>query len=77
MFQNFPDDINYNVVVNHEEQYSIWPSKLVPPTGWKAVNKSGTKKECLSYFQELDDYPLLEKIQTEMAAKARSSLRKG
>ena len=26
MFQNFPDDIDYNVVINHEEQYSIWPA---------------------------------------------------
>ena len=77
MFEKFPDDIEYNVVVNHEEQYSIWPSELAVPTGWKATAKSGSKKECLVYFQELDDYPVLEKIQAEMAEKARSSLKKG
>jgi MbtH protein len=77
MFDKFPDDIDYKVVINHEEQYSIWPSDLVPPSGWKKIGKGGSKKECLEYFQELDDYPLLEKIQAEMAEKARNSLRKG
>ena len=77
MFEKFPDDIRYAVVINHEEQYSIWPSDLLPPTGWKAINKSGSKKECIAYFKKLEGYPLLEEIQAEMAQKARISLRKG
>ena len=77
MFENFPDDIKYNVVINHEEQYSIWPSELALPSGWKATGTSGSKKECVHSFQELDDYPILEEIQLDMAKKARAGLKKG
>lgn len=42
---------NYHVVVNHEEQYSIWPSYKVVPNGWKTVGKSGPKDECLEYIK--------------------------
>jgi MbtH protein len=40
----------YNVVVNHEEQYSIWPTNREIPAGWREVGVSGTKKECLEYI---------------------------
>lgn len=44
----------YLVVVNHEEQYSIWPQwKKEIPLGWKAVGKAGTKEECLTYIEEV------------------------
>jgi MbtH protein len=42
----------YRVVVNHEEQYSIWPEHKDIPRGWKDVGKSGSKDECLSYIKE-------------------------
>jgi MbtH protein len=42
----------YTVVVNHEEQYSIWPEYKEIPAGWKAVGKVGTKQECLDYINE-------------------------
>ncbi len=32
----------YHVVVNHEEQYSIWPDYKEIPKGWRAVGKTGT-----------------------------------
>lgn len=38
------DDIVFQVVVNHEEQYSIWPDYKAIPNGWRAVGKSGLKK---------------------------------
>jgi MbtH protein len=41
----------YTVVVNHEEQYSIWPADREPPLGWRAVGKSGSKQECLDYIE--------------------------
>ena len=41
------EDTIFNVVVNHEEQYSIWPSERELPLGWTVVGKSGTKQECL------------------------------
>jgi MbtH protein len=43
----------FNVVVNHEDQYSIWPLDRDPPAGWRAVGRSGTKKECLAYIEEV------------------------
>jgi len=47
------DNIVYKVVVNHEEQYSIWPKDKDNPLGWSNVNKSGTKAECLDYIKEV------------------------
>ena len=43
----------YNVVVNHEEQYSIWPGNKDIPLGWSNAGKSGSKSECLSYIKEV------------------------
>jgi MbtH protein len=52
-----PDDQEdtsiYKVVVNHEEQYSIWPASRENPLGWKDAGKSGTKEECLAYIKEV------------------------
>lgn len=45
--------ITYKVVVNHEEQYSIWPADRENALGWKDVGKSGTKEECLAYIEEV------------------------
>jgi MbtH protein len=47
------DKTIYTVVVNHEEQYSIWPVEREIPAGWKSVGKSGSKTECLSYVCEV------------------------
>lgn len=46
------DDRAYRVVVNHEEQYSIWSVDRELPLGWKAVGFKGTKEECLKYIEE-------------------------
>jgi MbtH protein len=43
----------YKVVVNHEEQYSIWPADRENPLGWQDVGKTGKKSECLSYINEV------------------------
>jgi MbtH protein len=43
----------YRVVVNHEEQYSIWPAERETPAGWQEVGKTGTKQECLDYIEEV------------------------
>src|SRR5687768_2524283 len=64
------DTTNYKVVMNHEEQYSIWPSYKEIPLGWKDVGKSGLKPECLAYINEVwtDMRPLgLRKKMEEMA----------
>jgi MbtH protein len=46
MFQDFPDNTNDKVVINHEEQYSIWPTSKTTPTGWKDVGRTGSKRTC-------------------------------
>ena len=47
------DTTVYKVVVNHEEQYSIWPADRQLPTGWNATGFSGTKAECLENIKEI------------------------
>jgi MbtH protein len=47
------DNTLYKVVVNHEEQYSIWPAGRENPLGWREVGKSGAKTECLAYIKEV------------------------
>ena len=49
------DDDNriYQVVVNDEEQYSIWFIDRQPPAGWTEVGKEGPKEECLAYIEEV------------------------
>ncbi len=67
------DTINYNVVVNHEEQYSIWPADRENALGWNDAGKSGTKAECLEYIKEVwtDMRPLsLRKTMEESAGGA-------
>ncbi|HMA37936.1 MAG TPA: MbtH family protein [Chloroflexia bacterium] len=70
---NPPDEDDptiYKVVVNHEEQYSIWPAERENPLGWRDDGKTGTKAECLAYIatvwtdmrplslrQQMDDPP--------------------
>lgn len=51
---NEQDDKNvYKVVVNHEEQYSIWPAERTNPLGWRDAGRSGLKPECLSFIKEV------------------------
>ena len=64
------DTTIYKVVVNHEEQYSIWPTDRENPLGWRDAGKSGPKAECLAYIEEVwtDMRPLsLRKHMEEMA----------
>ena len=47
------DTTIYNVVVNHEEQFSIWPADRETPAGWRDAGKRGLKQECLDYIKEV------------------------
>ena len=47
------DNTIYQVVMNHEEQYSIWPVDRENPLGWGDAGKSGPKAECLAYIKEV------------------------
>jgi MbtH protein len=43
----------FAVVVNHEEQYSIWPADREVPAGWRKEGTVGTKPACLERIQQL------------------------
>lgn len=43
---------DYLVVVNDEEQYSIWLADKAVPAGWKTVGSKGKKADCLKYIGE-------------------------
>jgi MbtH protein len=47
------EQAQFEVVVNHEEQYSIWPADREPPGGWRKAGKLGKKAECLSFINEV------------------------
>jgi MbtH protein len=46
------DTRSYAVVMNHEEQYSIWLADQDLPLGWNAVGRVGPKAECLAFISE-------------------------
>lgn len=64
------DTTVYRVVINHEEQYSIWPVDREIPLGWRDAGKSGPKADCLAYIKEVwtDMRPLSLRKQMEAAA---------
>lgn len=65
------DSTIYKVVVNHEEQYSIWPADRENALGWTDVGKTGPKAECLAYIKEVwtDMRPLSLRKKMEEAAR--------
>jgi len=67
------DKTIYKVVMNPEEQYSIWPADRENPLGWTDAGKSGLKEECLAYIKEVwtDMRPL--SLRKKMAAAGGSS----
>ncbi len=68
------DTTVYKVVLNHEEQYSIWPEYKENPLGWKDIGKAGPKAECLAYIKEVwtDMRPL--SLRRKMEELARNPL---
>jgi MbtH protein len=68
------DQQTYRVVVNHEEQYSIWPAHREPPLGWRDGGKTGSKDECLQYIEEVwtDMRPLSVRKQLEELAAGKA-----
>ena len=66
------DTTIYRVVVNLEEQYSIWPEYRENPLGWRDAGKTGSKADCLAYIKEVwtDMRPLSVRRQTESSGSA-------
>jgi MbtH protein len=46
-----PREAVYKVVVNHEEQYSLWPAERENPLGWSDAGKVGSREECLAHIE--------------------------
>jgi len=68
------DNTLYKVVVNHEEQYSIWPAHRENALGWNDAGKQGNKEECLEYIKEVwtDMRPLSLRKKMEEIEQERS-----
>jgi MbtH protein len=69
MNESEQDQMVYKVVINQEEQYSIWPAHRENAQGWRDVGKQGQKQECLDYVAEAwtDMRPLSLRKQMEQA----------
>lgn len=61
----------YKVVVNHEEQYSIWQVDRENALGWNDAGKTGNKAECLEHIKQVwtDMRPLSLRRKMEEAAR--------
>jgi len=72
MNESEQDQTIYKVVINHEEQYSIWPADRENPPGWRDVDRQGSKQECLDYIKEVwtDMRPLSLRKQIDSAKGA-------
>jgi MbtH protein len=73
MASDAADDVVFCVVINHEEQYSVWPKGKPLPRGWRGAGKEGPKSECLKYIDEAwtDMRPLTLRQEMERDAVAR------
>lgn len=45
-----PDNL---VVVNQEEQYSVWPTDRELPSGWRQVGEPGSREQCIARIDEI------------------------
>lgn len=70
MTEEREDTTVYKVVVNHEEQYSIWPADREIPAGWRDAGQSGPRADCLAHIKEVwtDMRPL--SLRQQMDAQA-------
>lgn len=51
--ESVTDDRRWRVVLNDEEQYSIWWTDREPPAGWRAEGTEGTREECLQRIEDV------------------------
>ena len=47
------ENIVFRVVLNDEEQYSIWPKDRDLPLGWKQEGTEGIKQVCLEHIEKI------------------------
>jgi MbtH protein len=71
----FDEGTRYHVVVNHEEQYSIWPVDRETPAGWNIDGTTGTLQECTEHIDRVwtDMRPLSLRRQMEGSSSSKDS----
>jgi MbtH protein len=50
MAEEAADTRSYLVVLNDEEQYSIWPADRELPLGWRSEGTQASREECLAHI---------------------------
>lgn len=62
---------DFVVLINHEEQYAIWPANKPVPEKWRAVGIAGPKQECLAYIRQVwtDMRPLRVRMRDQARAR--------
>jgi glycopeptidolipid biosynthesis protein len=48
----FDDNASFLVLVNNEEQHSLWPSFADVPAGWRVVHGEADRVACLDYIEQ-------------------------
>ncbi|MFE1407593.1 MbtH family protein [Streptomyces sp. NPDC058770] len=46
------EDGSFYVLVNDENQHSLWPTFAEVPKGWSVVFGEGTRQACLAYVEK-------------------------
>jgi MbtH protein len=64
----------YKVVVNDEEQYSIWPADRTDALGWYDEGTRGLRAECLAHIAEVWTDMRPRSLREQMAAASASSV---
>jgi len=69
------ENADYLVLINHEEQYSLWPAFRDIPAGWTATGPRGKRRECLDWIDKnwTDMRPKSLRDAMEQAARERGS----
>jgi MbtH protein len=59
----------YQVVINDEEQYSVWLADREIPAGWRPAGPSGTRPDCLDYIDQVWTDMRPKSLRERMAAR--------
>jgi uncharacterized protein YbdZ (MbtH family) len=69
------ENAEYLVLINDEQQYSLWPAFRDIPAGWRATGPKGKRRECLDWIDKnwTDMRPKSLRDAMEQSARERSS----
>jgi uncharacterized protein YbdZ (MbtH family) len=69
------ENAEYLVLINDEQQYSLWPAFRDIPAGWRATGPKGKRRECLDWIDKnwTDMRPKSLRDAMDQSARERSS----